>query len=204
MKKTISFVILVLCAFQLAAKNGSFTTQYKDIRKNASEESLNIQFFDENKIKDIIRLAKDSIKIIDDVDKIAQMEKDIKAFSNVHTISMLFDFGLSDESNNMDYDKQLNALIKRYEELASVKIEEINVYLLAKTKRQSIQTLIILFSVQDDSLILTEVNFKKPISLDEWPEIAEGIKINMNGISLVDVLKLKKEQAEDLDETEIK
>ena len=159
--------LFLICSLILLATNaftqGLFLEKYKKLRKNSSEESYMEVRMDKNSIKE-------QLKTLDDPQEIELLKK-------TKTILVGFDIEIDERPEK----KELNELINQYEELTSLKNEELDIKVLAKTKKDKINELIVLMDMDEVNWIV-DLEFNKPIDINSWADLAGAIKVNNTSV----------------------
>ena len=159
--------LFLICSLILLATNaftqGLFLEKYKKLRKNSSEESFMEVRMDKNSIKE-------QLKTLDDPQEIELLKK-------TKTILVGFDIEIDERPEK----KELNELINQYEELTSLKNEELDIKVLAKTKKDKINELIVLMDMDEVNWIV-DLEFNKPIDINSWADLAGAIKVNNTSV----------------------
>jgi hypothetical protein len=170
MKKIITLLLLLsLLSANTYAKDKTFTDRYLELRQ--SEEGIELQ-----------RLEKEDIKtLMDGFESAEQTEEDRKyyekekaVFQNARQVVMGFDM---DEDEMLGF-REMNDLVKTYEELFTMDVDGMNVQILALSKKKKINELIALMNMGDEGCMFLDVVFEKPINEDEWMGIVGDISFN--------------------------
>ena len=169
MKRLFLIYSLILLATSAFAQS-LFIEKYEKLR-NLSDDDESFQ---------IIRMTEKEIK---EHLKTLDAPEEIKMFKNTKTLLIL----IEDIDEDLQSDKKgLNNLINQYEELLSFSADDIDIKILAETKKEKIKELIIVMNMDDEANFFVDVEFNKPIDIDSWMDLAGGI--NVNDISLSDLM----------------
>ena len=172
MKRLFLIYSLILLATSAFAQN-LFIEKYEKLRNPSDDdESFQVTRMTEKEIKE-------HLKTLDN-------PSDIKLFKNAKT----FFLGVDADEDAQPDEKKINNLITQYEELLSFSADDIDIKILAETKKEKIKELIIFMNMDDEANFIMDLEFNKPIDIDSWMDLSGGIKINdvplndiMNGTS---------------------
>ena len=164
--------LLLICTFALLTMNAFtqnlFFEKYEKLRKSTDKESFQVTRLNEKEIKELIKASDDP---------------NMEIMKSAKTALMGFDM---DEEALPDKG-ELDRLINQYEELLSFNNEDFSAKIIAKMKKEKINELIVIMNMANEANIIVDFEFKKPVNLNNWEDLAGGLTVN--GTSLNDMIK---------------
>ncbi len=186
MKRIVTLFLMAVCSV-CVVRADNFVGKYTKIYP--LEDKTQLIVLSEDSIKKIIKQIDKEIEDSSTEEKI----KNRDMFKKMKRCSMLFDFGISlakededDDSKLLGKATQLRGVLSEYSELLSVEMDGINWEIYAKLKKNKIKEMIVMMSLDEESRMILDLEFKKYIDLGTWKDDVGNI--TFNGQKLDDII----------------
>ena len=155
MKRTIILLSLFLLATTLSAQNKMFGDYYLKLHKPTQEEGI-FKKLNDKEIRKFLATSET------DDSELHQKEKAL--FENANKMIFALDFA----EEKLPSTSQINTLLQPYEELVSMKTDEMAMEVRGLMKEDKVKELIVLTQMDDEAVFFVNISFKKPISLGDY------------------------------------
>ena len=165
MKRTIIFLVLAIFAVTTYAQRNSFVNNYLELRQPQEGEAIEVKRMGRRDIRRELRqpqpLASES-----------QIQTEEELQQSLHNQAMLRNIRRLDLVVDMEYERvlslsQINDLLRPYERLISVNVDDMEISLYGTVRRDRISQLVGFMGDGDDVNMLFNISFRRPIALAE-------------------------------------
>jgi len=169
MKQVLIFFAMVMLVMTVHAQRNTFTDAYLKLRQPKEEEDVMVKKLNRKEIQKLL--------VAPDPEGQTEVERrkflrDKEMMKNAKQFSFIIDMA----EEGLLSSAQISNLLRPYEKLASLKVEDMRVVISGDLRKDKVKELIVLMGADGDGLIFVNILFKKPIALQDYMENPEDIR----------------------------